>query len=272
MRPANRAVIRERHPIPTVDEVIQRMNGSKVFSEIDLSSGFHQIGLNEKSREITNFTCHLEIFRYKRLMFVISSAPELFQHIVHQTLAECEGVENISDDLIIHGKDDSEYDKRLTCVFKKLKEKGLTINLDKCQIRLTELEYMGHKLSSSGIYPTADRVKAVVNAAKAKSASEVRSFLGLVNFSGRFIQNLAVTAEPLRKLTRLGEHFKWGQAQDHAFEKLKSESSSTDTLAYYVQSAHTEVVVDASPIGLGAMLVQTQAGVKRVICYASRSL
>ena len=109
-------------------------------------------------------------------------------------------------------------------------------------------------------------------AAKPKSTSEVRSFLGLVNFSGRFIQNLAVTDEPLRKLTRHGEHFKWGQAQDHAFEKLKSELSNTDTLAYYVQGAHTEVVVDASPIGLGAMLVQTQAGVKRVICYASRSL
>ena len=77
MRQANRAVIRESHPIPTVDEVIQRMNGSKVLSKIDLSSGFHQIELNEKSREITNFTCHLGIFRYKRLMFGISSAPEL---------------------------------------------------------------------------------------------------------------------------------------------------------------------------------------------------
>ena len=93
MRQANTAVIRERHPIPTVDEVMQRMNGSTVFTKLDMQCGFHQIEIEEKFREITTFVCHLEIFRYKRLMFGISSAPELFQHIIHQVMSECEGVE-----------------------------------------------------------------------------------------------------------------------------------------------------------------------------------
>jgi hypothetical protein len=272
MRQANTAVIRERHPIPTVDEVLHRMNSSKVFSKIDLRAGFHQIELEEESRSVTTFTCHLGIFRYKRLMFGISSAPELFQHIVQQVLADCEGVENISDDLIVHGDGDAEHDKRLTCVIETLMKNGLTVNLEKCLIRLPELEYMGHVLSGDGITPTQDRVRAVAEARKPQSASEVRSFMGLVNFSARFIPNLATVAEPLRKLTRQSEPFEWGQAQDVAFQKLKDELSKADRLAHFVTTAETEIVVDASPFGLGAMLVQTQNDSKRVICYASRSL
>ena len=129
MHEENAAVVRERHPIPTVDEVIQRMNGSTVFSKIDLKSGFHQIELGEDSRNITTFTCHLALFRYKRLLFGISSALELFQHIVQQVLAECRGVENISDDLIVHGKGDAEHDRNLIQVIETLIKNGLTANL-----------------------------------------------------------------------------------------------------------------------------------------------
>ncbi|XP_014680814.1 PREDICTED: uncharacterized protein K02A2.6-like [Priapulus caudatus] len=140
MRQANTAVIRERPPIPTVDEVLHRMNGSTVFSKIDLRAGFHQIELEEQSRVITTFACHLGIFRYRRLMFGISSAPELFQHIVHQVLADCEGVENISDDLIVHGDGDAEHDARLIRVIETLVKNGLTVHMEKCIIRLHELE------------------------------------------------------------------------------------------------------------------------------------
>ncbi len=154
MRQANRAIVRERHPIPTIDEVIQRMNGSTVFSKLDLRSVFHQLELEEESRGITTFSCHLGLFRYKRLMFGISSAPELLQHVVQQVLSECDGVENISDDLIIHGDGEAEHDKRLLKVLETLEKNGLTINLTKCQFKLRELEYIGHIMSGKGIAPT----------------------------------------------------------------------------------------------------------------------
>ena len=161
MRQANSAIIRERHPIPTVDEVLQRMNGSTVFTKLDLKNGFHQIELDEMSRGITTFSCHVGLYRYKRLMFGISSAPELFQHLIQQTLLGCEGVENISDDMIIYGKDVKEHDKRFIGVLQRLKEKGLTLNFDKCLFRMSELTFMGHTLSDQGISPTLDRVKTI---------------------------------------------------------------------------------------------------------------
>ena len=95
MRMANTAVIRKRHTIPTVDEIMHRMNGSKVFTKIDLQNGFHHLELSEKSREITTFACHIGIFRYKRLLFGISSVPELFQNVVQQVMSGCKGVKNI---------------------------------------------------------------------------------------------------------------------------------------------------------------------------------
>ena len=103
MRRANEAIIRERHPIPTIEEVLYDLNGSIVFSKLDLRWGFHQIELDEESREITTFVTHRGLYRYKRLMFGISSAPEKYQKIISDVIQSCNGVANIADDLIVHG-------------------------------------------------------------------------------------------------------------------------------------------------------------------------
>ena len=113
---ANEAVVRESHPILMVDEVLQNMNESAVFSKLDLKWGYHQIELENKSREITTFATHMGLFRYKRLMFGIMSAPELYQHIIQQILQGCNGVYNISDDIVVHGRNIREHDERLNSV------------------------------------------------------------------------------------------------------------------------------------------------------------
>ena len=123
MRRANEAVQRERHPIPTMDEVLHEMNQSTVFSKIDLKWGFHQIELEEESRSITTFATHCGLFRYKRLMFGITSAPETYQHIIQQVLQGCEGAHNIADDIIIHGATVEVHDERLLKVMETLQRK-----------------------------------------------------------------------------------------------------------------------------------------------------
>ena len=141
MRKANEAIIRERQPIPTVEELLQDLNGSTVFSKLDLKWGFHQIVLDETSRYVTTFVTHRGLYRYKRLMFGVSSAPEKYQQIIQGVIRKCEGVANIADDLIIHGSGKREHDERLLAVLERLDEAGLTLNAGKCEFRLNKLEF-----------------------------------------------------------------------------------------------------------------------------------
>ena len=272
MRRANEAIIRERYPIPTVDEVLQSLNQSTVFSKLDLKWGYHQLELHPDSRSITTFTTHCGLYQYKRLMFGISSAPEVYQHVIQQSLQGCEGVANISDDIIIHGKNTEEHDRRLQRVLERLKEKNLTLNAEKCKFHMTQMVFMGLVLSDKGIGPAEDKVKAIVDAREPQSASEVRSFLGLANYNARFIPDFATVAEPLRRLTKKGVRFEFGEEQKNAFNELKRRLSSAETLGYFDKDAKTLIIADASPVGLGAILIQEQQGRKRVISYASKSL
>lgn len=272
MRRANEAVQRERYPIPTVEEIHQELSKSKIFTKLDLKWGYHQLELAEESRVITTFITHKGLYRYKRLMFGISSAPEKYQQVIQQVLQGIEGVKNISDDIVVYAETQIEHDRRVRQVMERLKQKGLTLNYEKCKFSGSELTFMGHVLSGRGVSIAEEKVKAVKEARAPQTATEVRSFLGLVNYSARFIPNMATTTEPLRRLTKNAEPFIWGKEQDRAFQKLKLQLARADTLGYFDRNAETQLVTDASGVGLGAVLVQIQNGEPRVIAYASRSL
>ena len=167
--------------MPTVDDVLYQLNGSTVFSKLDLRWGFHQIELEEQSRKITTFITHKGLFRYKRLMFGISSAPELYQQTIQQVLEGCEGAYNIHVDIITHGRTVKEHDVRLRKTFELIQEKGLTLKRDKCAFSMSRLTFMGYLLSNQEIGPTESRVEAVVDTRELQNAEEVRSFLGLVH-------------------------------------------------------------------------------------------
>jgi hypothetical protein len=128
MRVANTSVKRVRHPIPTIDELLQDMNSSKIFSKLDVASTYHQIELKPESREITTFVTHKGIFRYKRLIFGVSCAPEMYQKVMQQVLQGCEGVHNIMDDIIVHASNQKEHDKCLENAVRVLRDKGITLN------------------------------------------------------------------------------------------------------------------------------------------------
>ena len=272
MRRANEAIIRERHPIPTVDEVLQGLNGSKVFSELDLNMGYHQLELEPKSRDITTFATHSGLYRYKRLLFGVNSASEVFQYKIASALAGIEGATNISDNIVVHAADKETHDKRLRQVLERMKAVNLTLNWEKCKIGLTELAFFGYLVSEKGIGPTEERVRAVVEARQPENMHELRSFLGLVNYSARFIPGFATISEPLRKLTRKDVPFVFGREQCTAFSVLKKKLTNAMKLAHFDKEAPTKVIADASPVGLGAVLVQEQSQGPVVVSYASRSL
>ena len=198
MTQANQAIMRRRYPIPTVDEVLHTMKGSKVFSKLDLKWGYNQLELSPESREITTFATPDGLFRYKSLLFGVCSASEQYQHKIASALAGIEGVENISDDIVVHGPDTETHNRRLHQTIERLQECGLTLNAEKSLFNTDRLVFMGMLLSEKGIGPTADRVKAVLEVEEPKSAADVRSFLGLANYSSRFIPHFATLSEPIR--------------------------------------------------------------------------
>ena len=273
MRQANQAIIRERHVIPKFEELLPELHDAKVFSKIDLREGYHQLSLHEDSRHVTAFATHKGVYRYKRLFFGISSAFETFQKHVEITLAGCKGARNISDDILIWGKYQEDHDKNLDEALKKLNDRHLKLKRNKCIFSVDSLVFAGHCLSARGISPEQSKIDAIKAIQRPTNATEVRSFLGLANFCSRFIKDYATITEPLRRLTRKKCTFIWGTAQETAFNQLKSSLSDDSVIAYYNPEAPTKITVDASPVGLGAILSQTQPdGESKVVAYASRSL
>ena len=274
MRQANTAIKRERHVTPTIKEIIGDLNGAKVFSKLDLNQGYNQLVLAPESRYITTFSSHLGLMRYKRLNFGISSAAEIFQNVIRETLEGIDGAINISDDILVFGKNQEEHDRNLRAVFTRLREKGLTLNKNKCEYSKNKLEFFGYVFSEDGISPDPKKVEDVVNLQTPTSASEVRSLLGMTNYCSRFIPDYATKTEPLRKLTHKEQPWHWTAEHDRAVGQLKEALVSAPVTAYFDPEKDTEISVDASPVGLAAILsqVDTKTNERHVVTYASRSL
>ena len=205
-----------------MDEILQELNGATAFSKLDLMFGFHQVELEPESRNITTFATHVGLFRYKRLMFGISCALDMYQHCIRMALDGCEGQRNISDDIIVYGTTKQEHDERLRKVLDRLNQKGLKLNKEKCKFDMNKMTFMGHVLSAKGISPEDSKVEAVTSARNPRNASEVRSFLGLVNYCGRYIPNFSTVSAPLRELTRQSSKWEWTSRHQNSFDELKS--------------------------------------------------
>ena len=251
MRQANQAVKRERHLTPTIKEMIGDLNGAKVFSKLDLNQGYNQLELSPESRYITTFSTHMGLMRFKRLNFGISSAAEIFQNTIRETLAGIPGVYNISDDILIAGKDKKDYDKALRAVFQRVRDKGLTLHKSKWKFNKSELEFFGYIFSSKGLAADLKKINDILKLDAPVNASEVCSLLGVANYSSRFIQGYATLTAPLRELTRKESPWKWTERHDGALAQLKEALASAPVTSYFDPNKETEISVDASPVGLG---------------------
>lgn len=146
-------------------------------------------------------------------MFGVMSAPEKHQQIVRDVLRRCVGVANIADDLIVHGNGVEEHDRRLFAVLDTLRQAGLILNGNKCEFRLSKLTFSGHELTSDGINPSEEKIAAIRDARAPKDASDIRSFMGIVQYSAKFMADLASVAKPIQELTRKSVKFVRGEEQ-----------------------------------------------------------
>ncbi|XP_003731307.2 uncharacterized protein K02A2.6-like [Strongylocentrotus purpuratus] len=272
LRAVNKAIIPDKYPLPTMNELSASFHGAKVFSKLDMRRSYLQVPLAEQSRHLTAFNTHIGMFQYRRMTYGLNSAPSAFQKIVSSVLAGIEGTLNLLDDVVVFGEDKAQHDQRLAEVMTRLAKHNLTLNEAKCTFAASDIDFLGYHVTADGLTPTLDNVAAIRTLPAPTNVKELASFLGTTNFYSKFVPQYAAIAEPLQKLLRKDALWEWHNAQETAFNTLKGRIAEPPVLAHFTPSAETYVTTDASAFAIGAVLSQTIDGSVRPVAFASRAL
>ena len=261
-----------RHPMPLPDELMQRLGGGFGYSKIDLADAYNQIKLAPESQRRLALNTHRGVLLQQRLPFGIKSAPGYFQEIMDKLTSDLPGVAVFQDDILVSGKDAKEHLSNLKGLLTRLHDKGLRCRREKCQFAQTSVQYLGHTLSAEGI-SKGSKVEAIKLMPPPTDVSSLKSFLGSVQFYGKFIPNLSTLAKPLFRLTKKATTWKWEQEEQSAFENLKSVLSSEQVLVHFNPSKPLGLACDASNVGIGAVLFHRYPdGSERPIANVSKTL
>lgn len=207
----------------------------------------------EQSRKLLTINTHKGLFWYK-LSFGITSAPSLFQRVMDQILAGLPGVVCYLDDILVTGTNDESHLKHLDATLKRLKEYGLRVWKDKCEFFKSAVEYLGHVIDASGLHTSPSKVKAIVDAPTPKNVSQLCSFLGLLNYYGRFIPNIATLLKLLHKLLCHENGWRWTTEYQKTFKRAKETLLRSTALTHFDPALPIQLACDASPYGVGAVL------------------
>ncbi|KAK8788355.1 hypothetical protein V5799_021870 [Amblyomma americanum] len=273
-RRLNNVTKKDVYPLPRIDDSLDRLRHATYFSSLDLRSGYWQIEVDERDREKTAFITPDGLYEFKVLPFGLCSAPATFQRMMDTVLSGLKWQSCLVylDDVVIFSDTFDEHLKRLRAVFEAIRSAGLSLKPEKCHFAFHELKFLGHIVSARGVSPDPEKTAAVAAFPKPTDKRSLRRFLGLCAYYRRFVRNFSKLAEPLTRLTKDAEPFFWGEDQERAFTELKSRLQCAPVLGHFDEEADTELHTDASNVGLGAVLVQRQDGLERVIAYASRTL
>ncbi|XP_026289200.2 uncharacterized protein K02A2.6-like, partial [Frankliniella occidentalis] len=258
--------------MPTIEEAFSALSGGAVFSKIDLTDAYTQLAVDDDAAKLLTVATHKGLFSVHRLPYGLSAAPGIFQRMMCDLLTGMDGVVVWLDDILVTGRTRQEHDGRLHEVLKRISDKGLRVNAKKCQFHKSELEYLGFKLDSTGRQPMRKRVAAILDAPPPTDVSELRSFLGKLNFYDKFLESRATIFEPLYRLSDNDKEWVWGEAQQNAFEEAKKMLCSAKVLVHYDLKRELVVCADGSPVGVGAVLAHTFPDGEKPIEYASRAL
>lgn len=210
-------------PIPLINEILNELYGCKYFTTLDIKNAFHQILVDEDSRDCTAFTTGKFQYRWVRMPFGLSTAPLTWQKAINIILCELlgSGVYVYLDDVIIYAKTKEEHDRLLWRVMALLREHNLQLKISKCLFYAKEFEYLGHVISSEGMRANPRKVKAIKNYPRPSKLKHIQSFLGLCNYFRRYVKNYAKISKPLTILLKDNQPFVWTHAQQEAFDGLK---------------------------------------------------
>jgi len=273
-RSVNRKMVKDKYPLPVMEEIFDRLGSSKVFTTLDMKNAFFHVDIEEKSRKYTSFATESGQYEFLKVPFGLANSPSVFQRYINQVFRELLKDNTLIiylDDIIIPACDEVEGLQKLKRVLKTASEYGLELNLKKCQFMKRKIEFLGHIIENGEIRPSPEKTLAVQNFPEPKNAKQVQSFLGLTGYFRKFIPSYAVHARPLSDLLRKSTPFCFGPEQKQAFQRLKEIISQKPVLHLYKQGAKLELYTDACKLGFGAILFQqSDDGNFHPIHYMSR--
>nr|GEV94764.1 putative reverse transcriptase domain-containing protein [Tanacetum cinerariifolium] len=269
-RELNKLTIKNKYLLPRIDDLFDQLQGSSVYSKIDLRSGYHQLHIREEDIPITVFRTRYGHYEFQVMPFGLTNAPAVFMDLMNRVckLYLDKFVIVFIDNILIYSKTKEEHGEHLKTILKLLKDKKLYSKFSKCGFWINSIQFLRHVIDSSGIHVDPAKIEAIKSWAVPTSPTEVRQFLGLAGYYRRFIKEFSLIAKPLTKLTQKNKPFVWGNNEEEAFQTLKRKLCSASILSLPDGSEDFVVYCDASLRGFGAVLMQHE----NVIAYASRQL
>lgn len=271
-RGLNSFTIKNKYPLPLINETLDRLIGARYFTKIDLRNGYHQLRIREGDEWKTAFRTRYGHYEYNVMPFGLTNAPASFQSLINNTL--CPFLDRFVvaylDDILIYSETLEEHQDHVRQVLAKMREAKLYAKAEKCSFHSDQVEYLGFITGSHGVSMDASKVKAIREWPQPTTVKEVQSFLGFANFYRRFIKNYSSIASPLTRLTRKDTPFEMDDKAIAAFQSLKDAFEGEQILRHFDPSLPLELETDASDFALGAVLSQRQDGQLHPIAFLSR--
>ena len=270
----NKAVKIPKYKLPTLDDVSANLSKAKVFSVVDAKDGFLQVRLDDESSKLTTFSTPFGRYKWVRMPFGISSAPEEFQRRVLEVVEGLEGIETIADDILVYGSGDAydealaDHDKNMIALLERCREKKLKLNKTKLRFKQQSVKYHGHIITSEGLKPDPAKVEDIGQMPRPEDKKAVKRLIGMINYLAKFCPHLSTVSEPLRRLTDEKVDFVWSGQHEKTFKSIQQMIASAPVLRYYSVTDEVTVEADSSDYGLGAVLLQGG----QPVAYASRAL
>ncbi|UYV79818.1 hypothetical protein LAZ67_18000779, partial [Cordylochernes scorpioides] len=268
-RRLNIQTVKDKFPLPRIDDLLEGLRNAKFFTTLDLAHGYLQIPLTDKAKLKTAFITPDDTGQFERMIFGLANAPAEFQRLMHTVLGPLLNKKAFCylDDVIIPAKDWREMIERLREVLERIRSAKLTLKPSKCEFGRREVEFLGYVISTGGLKPGPRKIKAIEEFPEPKNVHDIRRFLGLTNFFRRFVKDFARKAEPLSRLTKKGSQFEWKEEQRRSFGGLRKDLVEYPVLAHYNPELKTEVHCDASAEGLAGMVLQMDEDCKWRLVY-----
>jgi Reverse transcriptase (RNA-dependent DNA polymerase)/RNase H-like domain found in reverse transcriptase/Retroviral aspartyl protease len=273
-RALNKITIKNKYPLPRIDELLDRLLGAKYFSKIDLRSGYWQVRIADDDVAKTAFRTRYGHYEYLVMPFGLTNAPATFMHLMQQIFRPHldDFVIVFLDDILIYSKTKEQHQQHLRTVLQILREQQLYAKLNKCEFFKDEISFLGHVINQHGIKMEQSKVDAVMKWPKPNNIHDIRSFLGLAGYYRRFVQDFSMIATPLTLLLHKNKPFEWAAEQQQAFDKLKKAVSTAPILIIPDPTLPYTVVTDASGYAIGAALCQDHGRDLQPCAYLSRKM